>query len=282
MFARIARLRFLAPLLAFPSLAAAGDDSLHVFTYGIRLSSSSSLISHTSQRTSLDGSTSPQQVSTDLRFGSSGASPAVERSSVKFKCREMTYSIMEMSLLVNLSFPPVRGVHSSLTLKAAVVQGHNQAVSAASKSALVHNKPTSAPVPSKSTSRPSKHTLSGKTPSNSATSKPMSSSRPARKASTKRQYVEIDEDEDEEDKKSGRYKPGSDVTAEDGFDSSEVEDDGLTLGANKYRLEVYGTKRIAATSSMKAVSQAPAKKRKLASSRNYHYQLMLVRVHASY
>jgi hypothetical protein len=59
----------------------------------------------------------------------------------------------------------------------------------------------------------------------------MSSSRPARKASTKRQYVEIDEDEDEQDKKSERYKSGSDATAEDGVDSSEEEDDELTLGA---------------------------------------------------
>jgi hypothetical protein len=59
----------------------------------------------------------------------------------------------------------------------------------------------------------------------------MSSSRPARKASTKRQYVEIDEDEDEEDKKSERYKSGSDATAEDGVDSLEEEDDELTLGA---------------------------------------------------
>ncbi|KAG1772410.1 hypothetical protein EDD22DRAFT_433371 [Suillus occidentalis] len=145
-------------------------------------------------------------------------------------------------------------------------QGPKQAVSSTSKSALIHSKPTSAPVPSKSTSRPTKHTLSGKTPSNSATSKPMSSSRPARKASTKRQYVEIDEDEDEEDKKSERYKSGSDATAEDGVNSSEEEDDELTLGAEANRREVYGTKRIAATSSMKAVSQAPAKKRKLVSS----------------
>lgn len=94
----------------------------------------------------------------------------------------------------------------------------------------------------------------------------MSSSRPARKASTKRQYVEIDEDEDEQDKKSERYKSGSDATAEDGVDSSEEEDDELTLGAEENRREVYGTKRIAATSSMKPVSQAPAKKRKLVSS----------------
>lgn len=94
----------------------------------------------------------------------------------------------------------------------------------------------------------------------------MSSSRPARKASTKRQYVEIDEDENEQDKKSERYKSGSDATAEDGVDSSEEDDDELTLGAEENRREVYGTKRIAATSSMKTVSQAPAKKRKLVSS----------------
>lgn len=64
---------------------------------------------------------------------------------------------------------------------------------------------------------------------------------------------------------SKQSKSGSDATAEDEVDSSEEEEDELTLGAEENRREVYGTKRIAATSSMKAVSQAPAKKRKLIS-----------------
>ncbi|KAG2037842.1 hypothetical protein BDR03DRAFT_956318 [Suillus americanus] len=149
---------------------------------------------------------------------------------------------------------------------------NNTNVSATSKSASLNNKPTSAastrsaPPPSKSTARPSKPTLSGignKPLSNTATS---SSSRPTRKISTKRQYIEIDEDEDGEDKISEQCKSGSDATAEDEVDSSEEEEDELTLGAEENRREVYGTKRIAATSSMKAVSQAPAKKRKLISS----------------
>lgn len=65
---------------------------------------------------------------------------------------------------------------------------------------------------------------------------------------------------------SEQYKSGSDATAEDEVDSSEEEEDELTLGAEENRREVYGTKRIADTSSIKAVSQAPAKKRKLISS----------------
>ncbi|KAG1770876.1 hypothetical protein EV702DRAFT_1138318 [Suillus placidus] len=154
-------------------------------------------------------------------------------------------------------------------------QGTNKVVSATSKSASLNNKPTSAastksaPPPSKSTARPSKPTLSvtsNKPLSNPATSKPTSSSRPARKTSIKRQYVEIDENEDGEDKMSEQYKSGSDATAEDEVDSSEEEEDELTLGAEENRREVYGTKRIADTSSMKALSQAPAKKRKLISS----------------
>ncbi|KAG2029282.1 hypothetical protein BDR03DRAFT_1018603, partial [Suillus americanus] len=47
-------------------------------------------------------------------------------------------------------------------------------------------------------------------------------------------------------------------------DSSE--DDELALGAEENHHKVYGTKRIAATSSMKVVSQVPMKKRKLISS----------------
>jgi hypothetical protein len=151
-------------------------------------------------------------------------------------------------------------------------QGTNKTVLATSKSASLNNKPTSvastksAPPPSKSTARPSKPTLSGtgnKLLPNPAGSKATSSSRPARKTSTKRPYVEIDEDEDGEDKISEQCKSGSDATAEDEVDSSEEEDDELTLGAEENRREVYGTKRITATSSIKAVSQAPAKKRKL-------------------
>ncbi|KAG2112207.1 uncharacterized protein F5147DRAFT_684272 [Suillus discolor] len=153
-------------------------------------------------------------------------------------------------------------------------QGTNKVFSITSKSASLNNKPTSAastksaPPPSKSAARPSKPTLSGagnKPPSNPSTSIPSSSSRPARKISTKRQYIEIDEDEDRENKISEQSKSGSDATAEDEVDSSEEEEDELTLGAEENRREVYGTKRIAATSSMKAVSQAPAKKRKLIS-----------------
>ncbi|KAG1855774.1 hypothetical protein C8R48DRAFT_719208 [Suillus tomentosus] len=155
-----------------------------------------------------------------------------------------------------------------------VGQGTNKVVSITSKSASLNNKPTSAastksaPPPSKSAARPSKPILSGtgnKPPSNPATSIPSSSSRPARRISTKRQYIEIDEDKDGEDKMSEQSKSGSDATAEDEVDSSEEEEDELTLGAEENRREVYGTKRIAATSSMKAVSQAPAKKRKLIS-----------------
>jgi hypothetical protein len=44
----------------------------------------------------------------------------------------------------------------------------------------------------------------------------------------------MDEDEDEEDKKSGRYKSGGDATAEDGVDSSKEEDDEPTLGVPRY------------------------------------------------
>jgi hypothetical protein len=64
---------------------------------------------------------------------------------------------------------------------------------------------------------------------------------------------------------SERCQSGSDVTAE-GEANSEEDDDELTLGAEENRREVYGTKRIASTSSMKPISQAPAKKRKLVSS----------------
>ncbi|KAG1885068.1 hypothetical protein F4604DRAFT_149891 [Suillus subluteus] len=119
-------------------------------------------------------------------------------------------------------------------------QGTNNIVSATSKSASLNSKPTSAastksaPLPSKSTARPGKPTLSGtgnKPVSNTATS---SSSRPARKIRTKRQYVEIDEDEDGEDKIS--EKSGSDATVEDEVDSSEEEEDELTLGAEVHYL----------------------------------------------
>ncbi|KAG0701385.1 hypothetical protein DFH29DRAFT_567753 [Suillus ampliporus] len=149
----------------------------------------------------------------------------------------------------------------------------NKVVSATSKSAPAH-KPISAtstksaPGPSKSTARPSRPTLSGtsnKPPSNPATSKPTSSTRPALKVSAKRQYVEIDEDEDEEDKMSEQCRSDNDENTEDEVDSSEEEEDELMMGAEENRREVYGTKRIAATNIMKAVSQAPAKKRKLVS-----------------
>ncbi|KAG1745944.1 uncharacterized protein EDB91DRAFT_1236246 [Suillus paluster] len=114
------------------------------------------------------------------------------------------------------------------------------------------------------TSKPSLSGTSKKPPSNPATSIPTSSTRPARKVSTKRQYVEIDEDE-EQDKISERCKSGSDVNDEDEVDSSEEEDDELMMGAEENRREVYGTKRIAAMSNLKAVLQAPVKKRKLVS-----------------
>ncbi|KAG2364424.1 hypothetical protein BDR07DRAFT_1482538 [Suillus spraguei] len=149
-------------------------------------------------------------------------------------------------------------------------QGTAKVISDTSKSASSNNKPTSAstksvPPPSKSTARSIKPTHNQPL-SNPSTRKASSSSRPVRKTSTKRLYVEIDEDEDGENKLSEQYKSGSDATAEDKVDSSEEEEDELTLGAEENRREVYGTKRIAATSSMKAVSQAPAKKRKLISS----------------
>jgi hypothetical protein len=44
-------------------------------------------------------------------------------------------------------------------------------------------------------------------------------------------YVEIDEDKDGEDEISEQCKSGSDATAKDEIDSSEEEDDELTLGA---------------------------------------------------
>ncbi|KAG1746310.1 hypothetical protein EDD22DRAFT_958354 [Suillus occidentalis] len=180
----------------------------------------------------------------------------------------------------DLSIPPTRSVHPSLTLKAAIVQACGDQDGALSDIIRLTDAGHVEFVEHTASETVSHLNAAGEhfqlaldqCPASHPTIKPMSSSRPARKASTKRQYVEIDEDEDEEDKKSGRYKPGSDATAEDGFDSSEVEDDELTLGAEKNRLEVYGTKRIAATSSMKVVSQAPAKMRKLVSSRNYNYQ----------
>ncbi|KAG2071373.1 hypothetical protein BDR04DRAFT_512645 [Suillus decipiens] len=157
----------------------------------------------------------------------------------------------------------------------APTKGTNKVISGTSKSASSNNKPTSTastksvPPPSKSTARPAKPTLSGidnQPLSNLSTRKPSSSSRSARKTSTKRPYVEIDEDEDGENQLLKQHKSGSDATAEDEVDFSEEEEDELTLGAEENRREVYGIKRIAATSSMKAVSQAPAKKRKLISS----------------
>ncbi|KAG1820709.1 hypothetical protein EV424DRAFT_1402049 [Suillus variegatus] len=125
-----------------------------------------------------------------------------------------------------------------------VGQGTNKVVSIPSKSASLNNKPTSAAStksapPSKSAARPSKPILSGtgnKPPSNPATSIPSSLSRPARRISTKRQYIEIDEDKDGEDKMSEQSKSGSDATAEDEVDSSEEEEDELTLGAEVHSL----------------------------------------------
>ncbi|OJA17197.1 hypothetical protein AZE42_00170 [Rhizopogon vesiculosus] len=140
--------------------------------------------------------------------------------------------------------------------------GRNKPTSASSKSTSTSGKPATGP--SKSTVRPSKPTLSGtgnKPSSNPTTSTP-ASSRPHRKVSTKRQYVEID-DEVEEDEISEPSGSGSDVNVGDEGDPSEEEDE-LMMGAEENRREVYGTKRIVTASSMKAVSSAPAKKRKLA------------------
>ncbi|KAG2108800.1 hypothetical protein BD769DRAFT_1692732 [Suillus cothurnatus] len=127
-------------------------------------------------------------------------------------------------------------------------QGTNKIVLASSKSASLNNKPMlvastkSTPPPSKSTARPSKPTLSGT--GNKLLPNPAGN-------------------EDGEDKISEQCKSGSDVTAEDEIDSSEEEDDELTLGAEENCRKVYGTKHITATSSIKAVLQVPAKKKKL-------------------
>ncbi|KAG2136224.1 hypothetical protein BD769DRAFT_1439637 [Suillus cothurnatus] len=127
-------------------------------------------------------------------------------------------------------------------------QSTNKIVLATSKSASLNNKPTSvastksAPPPSKSTARPSKPTLSGT--SNKLLPNPAGN-------------------KDGEDKISEQCKSGSDATAKDEIDSSEEEDDELTLGAEENCRKVYGTKYITATSSIKAVSQVLVKKKKL-------------------
>ncbi|KAJ8595244.1 hypothetical protein M405DRAFT_878313 [Rhizopogon salebrosus TDB-379] len=151
--------------------------------------------------------------------------------------------------------------------------GLNKPPSVTSKSAPGYNKPISKSTlasgksePSKSTAKPSKPTLpstGNKPPSHAATSTP-ASSRPARKVSTKRQYVEID-DEVEEGGLSEPSESGNDANTGNGVDTSEDEEDELMMGAEDNRREVYGTKRIATASSVKALSSAPAKKRKLAS-----------------